>query len=57
VVGATATAALVYAPRQHRNGVQAAALGGLGLLPDAAPATVTPRRIPRRSSATQSTHW
>jgi len=32
VVGAAATAALVYAPRQHRNGVQAAALGGLCLL-------------------------
>jgi membrane associated rhomboid family serine protease len=30
-VGAAATAALVYAPRGNRNGVQAAALAGLAL--------------------------
>lgn len=32
VVGAAATAALVYAPARGRNGVQAAAIGGLALL-------------------------
>lgn len=32
VIGAVATAALVYAPRANRNGVQAAALGALALL-------------------------